>query len=143
MKEFWEVGCNDWFKWHGFTPNPHVHDDDPVPSTSGVNTKAASNRVNDSSILNTSTSLDEQDFGTQNKDYLESEIHVEVIESSSMSSDTLPDLEITFKDESSDNEQGVTVFRAINQDDSKKTRRRSRRGKFETVDVASSFSDSE
>ena len=114
-----------------------VVDDDPVPSTSGINTRAASNTVN------TSTSLDEQDFGTQNKDYLESEIHVEVIESSSKSSDTLPDLEITFKDESSDNEQGVTVFRAINQDDSKKTRRRSRRGKFETVDVASSCSDSE
>ena len=98
--------------------------------------------MNASSILNTSTSLDEQEFGTQNKDYLESEIHVEVIESSSMSSDTLPDLEITFKDESSDNEQGVTVFRALNQDDRKKTRR-SRRGKFETVDVASSCSDSE
>ena len=88
-----------------------VVDDDPVPSTSGVNTRAASNTVN------TSTSLDEQDFGTQNKDYLESEIHVEVIESSSKSSDTLPDLKIlTFKDEPSDNEQGVTVFRAINQE---------------------------
>ena len=88
-----------------------VVDDDPVPSTSGVNTRAASNTVN------TSTSLDEQDFGTQNKDYLESEIHVEVIKSSSMSSDTLPDLKIlTFKNESSDNEQGVTVFRAINQE---------------------------
>ena len=60
-----------------------------------------------------------------------------------MSSDTLPDLDITFKDEFSDNEQGVTVFRAINQDDSKKTRRRSWRGKFETFDVASSCSESE
>ena len=25
MKEFWEVGCNDWFKWHGFT----LSSDDP------------------------------------------------------------------------------------------------------------------
>ena len=33
-----------------------VVDDDPVPSTSGVNTRAASNTVN------TSTSLDEPDF---------------------------------------------------------------------------------
>ena len=54
-----------------------------------------------------------------------------------MSSDNLPNLEITYKDESSDNDPGITVFRALNEDE-KKTRRRSRRGKFETVDVASS-----
>ena len=104
-----------------------------IPSTSALDT-----------IVNSTTSFDEQEhFGTQNKDYLDSELNVEVIESSSMSSDNLPDLEITFKDESSDNDQGVTVFRALNEDDRKKTRRRSRRGKFETVDMASSCSDSE
>ena len=51
-------------------------------------------------------------------------------------------MEITFKDESSDNDKGVTVFRALNADDRKKRRRRSRRGKFETDDVASNGSDS-
>ena len=55
----------------------------------------------------------------------------------SMSCDNLPDLELTLKDESLDNDPGVTVFRALNEDE-KKTRRRSRRGKFEPVDVASS-----
>ena len=100
-----------------------------IPSTSALDT-----------IVNSTTSFDEQEhFGTQNKDYLDSELNVEVIES--MSSDNLPNLEITYK--SSDNDQGVTVFRALNEDDRKKTRRRSRRGKFETVDVASSCSDSD
>ena len=59
-----------------------------------------------------------------------------------MSSDTLPDIEITLKDESTDNEEGVTVFRAVNPD-SNKTKRRSRRDKFETFDVPSSCSESE
>ena len=97
-----------------------------IPSTSALDT-----------IVNSTTSFDEQEhFGTQNKDYLDCELHVEFMES--ISCDNLPDLELTFKGESSDNEPGITVFRALNEDDRKKTRRRSRRGKFETVDVASS-----
>ena len=59
-----------------------------------------------------------------------------------MSSDNLANLEVTYKDESSDTDPGITVFRALNEVDRKKTRRRSRTGKFETVDVASS-SDSD
>ena len=111
-------------------PTPPVHDNEPIPSTSALNT-----------IVNNATSFDEEHFGTQNKDYLDSEFNVEIIESS-ISSDNLPDLEITLKDESSDNDKGVTTFRALNADERKKRRRRSRRGKFETDDVASNGSDS-
>ena len=68
-----------------------------IPSTSALDT-----------IVNSTTSFDEQEhFGTQNKDYLNSELNVEVIES--MSSDNLPNLEITYKDESSDTDPGITL----------------------------------
>ena len=60
------------------SPNLDVYDD-PVSSTSGINTRASSNRVNDS-ILNSSTSFDEQHFGTQNKDHLETQLQVEIID---------------------------------------------------------------
>ena len=108
-------------------PTPPVHDDEPIPSTSALDT-----------IVNSTTSFDEQEhFGTQNKEYLDSEFHVEFLESCDNLPD-LADLEVTLKGESSDNEAaGITFFRALNEDE-KKTRRRSRRGKFEPVDVASS-----
>ena len=78
-------------------PTPPVHDDEPIPSTSALDT-----------IVNSTTSFDEQEhFGTQNKDYLDSELHVEVIES--MSSDNLANLEVTYKDESSDTDPGNSL----------------------------------
>ena len=66
-------------------PTSPVHDDEPIPSTSGSN-----------NIVNTNTTFDDdEDFGTENRDYLHSEINVELIDSieSSVSSDILPDLE--------------------------------------------------
>ena len=98
-------------------------------------------------ILNSSISFDEQDFGTQNKDHLETELQVEIIDNS-MSFETLPELQLTVKDDLTANEEKqedfvVTTFRAINQDD-KTNRRRSRRDKFaDKFDVLSSCSDSE
>ena len=78
-------------------PTSPVHDDEPIPSTSALN-----------AIINSITSFDEEEhFGTQNKDYLDSELNVEVIES--MSSDNLPNLEITYKDESSDTDPGISL----------------------------------
>ena len=108
-------------------PATPVHEDEAIPSTSGLDT-----------IVSSTTSFDEHEhFGTQNKEYLDSEFHVEFLESCDNLPD-LPDLEVTLKGESSDNETaGITFFRALNEDE-KKTRRRSRRGKFEPVDVASS-----
>ena len=125
------------------SPNPDVYDD-PVPSTSGINTTVTSNKVNDS-MLNSSTSFDEQYFGTQNKDHLETQLQVEIIDSS-MSYEFLPELQLTIKDDLTPNEEKqedleVTTFRAVNEDD--KAKRRSRRDKFIKFDVRSSCSDSE
>ena len=78
-------------------PTSPVHDDEAIPSTSALDT-----------IVNSTTSFDEQEhFGTQNKDYLDSELHVEVMES--MSSDNLANLEVTYKDESSDTDPGISL----------------------------------
>ena len=138
------------------SPNPDAHDvlpstsgdRDAVASTSGINTRLASSssniRMNDS-ILNTSTSFDEQDFGTQNKDHLETELQVEICGYSSY--ETLPELQLIVKEDPTSNEQieeetMVTTFRAINEDDKAK-RRRSRRDKFIKFDARSSCSDSE
>ena len=130
------------------SPNPDVYDN-PVPSTSGNNTRVSQDlflfRVNDS-ILNSSTSFDEQHFGTQNKDHLETQLHVEIIDNS-ISYETLPDIQVTVNDlsanetkqenlqvtrfrvaneEKQDDLQGVplqvTTFRAINEDDKPKRR---------------------
>ena len=51
-------------------PAPPVQDDEPIPSTSGYN-----------NIVNTNTTVDDddEDFGTENRDYLHSEIQVELI----------------------------------------------------------------
>ena len=51
------------------------------------------------------------------------------------------DMELTLKDESSDTEPtAITYFRALNE---KEKTRRSKNGKFDRVEVASSNSDSE
>ena len=129
------------------SPNPDVYDN-PVPSTSGINTRASQDlspfRVNDS-ILNSSTSFDEQHFGTQNKDHLETQLQVEIIDNS-ISYERLLKIQLTVNDDLTANEEKqedlqVTIFRAINEDD--KTKRRSRRDKFIKFDVRSSCSDSE
>ena len=115
-------------------PTPPVHDDEPIPSTSGSN-----------NIVNTNTTFDDdEDFGTQNRDYLHSEINVELIDSieSSVSSDILPDLE-DLKSETSDNAIGVTTFRALNANERQKRKRRSRRGKFEPDEEETNCTDSD
>ena len=150
------------------SPNHDVYDN-PVPSTSGNNTRVSQDlscfRVNDS-LLYSSTSFDEHHFGTQNKDHLETQLQVEIIDNS-ISYETLPDIQLTANDltanedkqedlqvtrfraaneEKQEDLQGfplqVTTFRAINEDD--KTKRRSRREKFNIkFDLHSSSSDSE
>ena len=104
-------------------PAPPVQDDDPIPSTSGYN-----------NIVNTNTTVDDddEDFGTENRDYLHSEIQVELIDSieSSVSSDILPDLDY-FNLETSHNGIGVTTFRALNANERQQRKKRSRRGKFD------------
>ena len=46
-------------------PTPPVHGDEPIPSTSGFN-----------NIVNTTTIFDDDEqFGTQNRDYLDSELN--------------------------------------------------------------------
>ena len=97
-------------------------------------------------ILNSSTSFDEQHFGTQNKDHLETQLQVEIIDSS-MSYEFLPELQLTIKDDVTANEEKqedlqVTTFRAVNENDKGK-RRRSRRDKIIKFDVRSSCIDSE
>ena len=97
-------------------------------------------------ILNSSTSFDEQHFGTQNKDHLETQLQVEIIDNS-MSYERLPELQLTVNDDLTANEEKqedlhVKTFRAINEDD--KTKRRSRRDEISIkFDVRSSCSDSE
>ena len=93
-------------------------------------------------IHNTSTSIDEQDFGTQNKEHLETQLQVEICGSSSY--ETLPELQLIVKDDPTSNEEieeesMITTFRAINEDENT-NRRKARNSKF---DVRSSESDSE
>ena len=125
---------------------------DAVPSTSGINTRHASSslniRINDSinnncddDIIN-STSIDEQDFGTQNKEHLQSEFQVEIFESESYES--LPDIHLTEKQdptltEQMEEETMVTTFTSISEYEDT-NRRTGKKSKFE---VRSSASDSE
>ena len=70
-------------------------------------------------LLNsTSTTMDEQNFGTQNKEHLQSEFQVEIFESDSY--ENLPDLKLILKQdptpaEEIQEETMVTTFRAINE----------------------------
>ena len=99
-------------------PTPAVHGDEPIPSTSGSN-----------NIVNTNTTFDDdEDFGTQNREHLNSELQVELIESGA-SSENLPDFNC-FNLHSSDIGQEVTTFRALNADEMQQRKKRSRKGKF-------------
>ena len=100
-------------------PAPPVQDDDPIPSTSGYN-----NKVN----INKTVDYDDEDFGTENIDHLNSELQVELIESGA-SYETLPDFNCLNFD-SSDIEKEVTTFRALNAHEMQQRKKRSRKGKF-------------
>ena len=100
-------------------PDPPVGDDEPIPSTSGYN-----NRVN----MNKTFDYDDEDFGTENIDHLNSELQVEVIDSGA-SYDTLPDI-CGLHVDSSDIEKDKTTFRALNAHEIKQRKKKSRKGKF-------------
>ena len=93
------------------------------------------NNASDDSIIN-STTMDEHDFGTENKDHLESEFQVEIIESDGHE-DNLPDLQFIIKEDPKPAEEIqeaniFTTFRAIN--DKKRT---SRNSKFDRINFSS------
>ena len=118
-------------------PTP-VHEDKAIPSTSGIDT-----RVTRTTSFYEPDEPDEPEashFGTENKQYLDSELHISYVESG----ENLPDLremEVTFKDESSETEATeFTFFRALNAKEKTMT---SKNGKFDRVEVASSDSDSD
>ena len=115
-------------------PTP-VHEDEAIPSTSGIDT-----RVTRTTSFYEPDEPEASHFGTENKQYLDSELHISYMESC----DILPDLkemEVTLKDESSDTEAAeFTFFRALNE---KEKTRTSKNGKFDRVEVASSNSDSD
>ena len=82
--------------------------------------------------MNTNTTVDDdddEDFGTQNREHLNSELQVELIESGA-SSENLPDFNC-FNLHSSDIGQEVTTFRALNANERQQRKKRSRRGKFD------------
>ena len=101
-------------------PDPPVQDDDPIPSTSGYNNIVNTNKTVDD--------YDDEDFGTENIDHLNSELQVEVIDSGA-SYDTLPDI-CGLHVDSSDIEKDVTTFRALNAHEIKQRKKKSRKGKF-------------
>ena len=93
-------------------PNiPVRHSTDAIASTSGVTTM---NKDIDNHSDEVNTSMEDDNFGTENADYLESHI---VPVSLSDSSSSLPELHTTClkTEENQEAEPEVTVFRAINE----------------------------
>ena len=97
---------------------PATRSTDTIPSTSGISRAAAADATttidNHSDEVNTSTTMDEQDFGTENTEFLEAEI-LEVTHSDLDNS--LPDFDLILKHDKSDvefeeSEMHVTTFRA-------------------------------